>query len=321
MAAKVLLLVIAAVLFFLVLIPPSTQYVQLLISEIVGYGLLAIAFDVCFGFTGLLSLATALYFGLGAYFFVFSLETLGADILGSMLISMVVVLGIAALTGVIAVQLRGAAFLVLTMILVTASYGLAQAWKHITGGDDGLVLDLSLFQSFGRQFTPNDRYRFSLSLFALGFFLTIALVRSPLGRLFRTVKENQFRLELLGYSATAIKLIAFCWAALLAAVAGIIYCTTFQHVHTGLFHWSVSANSLIWAFFGGLGSLSGPLLGVSVLLPFENYMGSVIGYPRLFSGLLLIGVVLVNKNGLVGIVLGLSSAFKRSHQKPLGERV
>jgi branched-chain amino acid transport system permease protein len=319
MVGNALLLLVATVLFVLFLIPPSTQYMQLLITEIAGYGLLAVAFDVCFGFTGLLSLATALYFGLGAYFFVFSLKALGMDVLGAMMISIVLVLGIATLTGIIAVQLRGAAFLVLTMILVTASYGLAQAWKNVTGGDDGLVLDPSLFHGLGRQFTSTDRYRFALSLFAVGFFVTVALIRSPMGRLFRTVKENAFRLELLGYSATSIKLIAFCWAALLAAIAGVIYCVTFQHVHTGLFHWSVSANALIWAFFGGLGSLTGPLAGVSVLLPFENYVGSIIGYPRLFSGLLLIAVVLIHKDGLAGIVFSFAKAFKRSHRRPCGD--
>jgi branched-chain amino acid transport system permease protein len=317
--ANALLLVIAAALSLLFLIPPSTHYMQLVITEIVGYALVAIAFDLCFGFTGLLSLATALYFGLGAYFFVFGLKVVGMGIGASMIVSIVVVLGIGALTGAIAVQLRGAAFLVLTIILVTASYGLAQAWKHITGGDDGLVLEPALFHGLDRQFTPTDRYRLALSLFAVGFFATVALVRSPVGRLFRTVKQNEFRLELLGYSATTIKLIAFCWAAVLAAMGGIIYCVTFQHVHTGLFHWSVSANALIWAFFGGLGSLTGPLIGVTVLLPFEDYMGSILGYPRLFSGLLLIAVVLINKEGLAGIVVNVSNLFRKTQRKSFGD--
>jgi branched-chain amino acid transport system permease protein len=318
--SNVLLVMVAAVLAILFAMPPDTQYLQLLITEIASYALLAIAFDVCMGFTGLLSLATALYFGLGAYFFVFGLSVLGVDVLGSTVISVMLVLSIAVPTGIVAVQLRGAAFLVATLIFVTASHALAQNWKNITGGDDGLVLVPSLFRMFNTQFTAPDRYRFGLIVFALGFFLTVAVIRSPLGRLFRSVKENEFRLDLLGYNARLIKLIAYCWAAFLASLAGAIYCVSFQHVHTGLFNWSVSANALIWAFFGGLGSVFGPLIGVSLLVPFENYISSIVGYPRLLTGVLLIIVVLVNRNGIVGLLITLSERHMTTGRHRSGDR-
>lgn len=303
---------VAVVLVGLFLAPPNTQYLQLLITEIAGYALLAIAFDICMGFTGLLSLATALYFGLGAYFFVLSMNWFNADIIQATAFSAMLVLGVALPTGLIAVQLRGAAFLVVTMIFVTASHALAQNWKGLTGGDDGLVLNPSLFRIFGAELEASGRYRFGLIVFAIGFFLTVALVRSPLGRLFRSVKENEFRLDLLGYNARTIKLIAYCWAALLAALAGAIYCVSFQHVHTGLFNWSISANALIWAFFGGLGSLFGPLIGVSLLVPFENYIGAIVGYPRLVTGILLVVIVLVNRNGVYGLLVTLHNRLTRS---------
>jgi branched-chain amino acid transport system permease protein len=305
------LVIVAAVLAILLMLPPPTQYLQLLITEIAGYALLAVAFDVCMGFTGLLSLAVALYFGLGAYFFVLGLQVLGTDVVGATAIAVVLVLCVALPTGLIAVQLRGAAFLVVTLIFVTASHALAQSWKSITGGDDGLVLAPSLFRIFGVPFTTIDRYRFGLIVLAIGFFLTVALIRSPLGRLFLSVKENESRLDLLGYNARAIKLIAYCWAAFLAALAGAIYCVSFQHVHTGLFNWTVSANALIWAFFGGLGSLIGPLIGVSVLVPLENYISSVIGYPRLLTGILLVIVVLMHRKGVAGALIALFERLMR----------
>jgi branched-chain amino acid transport system permease protein len=316
--ANVLLTMVALTLISLFLIPPRTQYLQLLIAEVASYALLAVAFDICMGFTGLLSLATALYFGLGSYFFVFSMQLLGADILGATAISALLTLSVALPTGLIAVQLRGAAFLVVTMVFVTASHALAQNWKNITGGDDGLVLDPSLFLLFNSPLTGADRYRFGLVVFTIGFFLTVALIRSPLGRLLRSVKENEFRLDLLGYNARLIKLISFCWAALLAALAGAIYCVAFQHVHTGLFSWSISVSALIWAFFGGLGSLVGPVIGVSVLVPFENYIGAIVGYPRLLTGLLLITMVLVNRKGIYGLFVAISSGFMRSKPPRIG---
>jgi branched-chain amino acid transport system permease protein len=303
------LALVASGLLALLLLPPNNNYVQLLITEIGMYALLALAFDVSMGFTGMLSLATALYFGLGAYFFVYGSQILGFGIAPALVISAVMVVSAAAVTGVIAVRLRGPAFLVVTLIFVTASHGLAQSWKGITGGDDGLVLDPERFHLFGRVIEPVDRYRIGLCVFAIGFFATVAVIRSPIGRLFRGVKENEFRLEMLGYRSRVVKLIAYCWAALLSSLAGSIYVIAFGHVHTGLFHWSISANALIWAFFGGLGSLIGPLLGVGILVPFEDNMSSWVGYPRLFTGLLLVLIVLIHRDGVIGL---LTVAVKRA---------
>ena len=302
---KTFLVVIAAALFLLLLLPPETYYVQLFISEGAMYALLALSFDICMGFAGLLSLATALYFGLGAYFFVLVLHVSDLGVFLALGPSVLMVLVVALVTGAIAVRVRGPAFLVVTLVLVTASHALGQNWKDLTGGDDGVVLNPAIFHWLGSDFEPEHRYRFALIVFMFGFFATVALVHSPVGRLLRSVKENEFRVELLGYNARSIKMIAFCWAAVLGALAGAIYAVAFQHVHTGMFHWSVSADALIWAFFGGLGSLIGPVIGVAILLPFETYMSSLIGYPRLFSGLLLVIVVLVHKDGLMGILKAL----------------
>ena len=75
----------------------------------------------------------------------------------------------------------------------------------------------------------------------------------------------------------------------------------FQHVHTGLLHWTVSVDALLYAFFGGVGTLVGPLLGVTLLLPFEDFMSTWVGYPRFFTGILLVVVVLVHREGLMGL--------------------
>jgi branched-chain amino acid transport system permease protein len=81
-------------------------------------------------------------------------------------------------------------------------------------------------------------------------------------------------------------------------------------VHTGLFYWSISANALMWAFFGGLGSLIGPVLGVTILLPFESFMSPLVGYPRLFTGVVLMIIVLVHRGGVVGALSAIAERLK-----------
>lgn len=311
---RIYLALVAAALAVLLVIPPDSNYLQLLITQIGLNALLAISFDVCLGFTGMLSLATALYYGLGAYAFAYALVGIGADVIGALVIAEGFVVAVATVTGFLAVRLKGASFLVITLLLVTACHALAQNWKLITGGDDGLVLDPRIFRFFSYQFIPVDRYYFGLAMFAIGFFATALLAASPLGRLMRSVKENDFRAEMLGYNMHAIKLVAFTWAAALSGLAGAGYAVAFQHVHTGLLHWLVSADALVYAFFGGVGTLVGSLLGVALLLPFEDFMSTWIGYPRLFTGILLVIVVLMHREGLIGLLDALLQRIGRLHE-------
>jgi len=299
---RVYLALVAAALAALFVARPDSSYLQLLVTQIALNALLAISFDICLGYAGMLSLATALYYGLGAYAFAYALQGLGVDIIGALIIAEAFVIAVAAVTGFLAVRLKGASFLVITLLLVTAFHALAQNWKPVTGGDDGLVLASRIFRLLSYQLMPVDRYYFVLALFAIGFFATALLAASPLGRLMRSVKENDFRSEMLGYDPRAIKLAAFTWASALAGLAGAGYAVAFQHVHTGLFHWTVSVDALLYAFFGGVGTLVGPLLGVTLLLPLEDFMSTQVGYPRLFTGILLVVVVLVHREGLMGLL-------------------
>jgi branched-chain amino acid transport system permease protein len=298
---RIYLGLVAATLVALAIVPPHSNYLQLLITQIGLNALLAISFDICLGFTGMLSLATALYYGIGAYVFAYALQGLGVDVIVALIIAEACVIVVATVTGFLAVRLKGASFLVISLLLVTACHALAQNWKPITGGDDGLVLDPGIFRLFSYQFVPVDRYYFGLALFAIGFYATALLIASPLGRLMRSVKENDFRSEMLGYNPRAIKLVAFVWAGALAGLAGAGYAVAFQHVHTGLLHWTVSVDALLYAFFGGIKTLVGPLLGVTLLLPLEDFMSTWVGYPRLFTGILLVIVVLVHREGLIGL--------------------
>jgi hypothetical protein len=141
-----------------------------------------------------------------------------------------------------------------------------------------------------------------LAVFALGYLSSVAIVHSPLGLLMRGVRENEFRVELLGLNPYLIKLVAFCWAAIVAGLAGAAYAAALGHVHAGLFDPSVSGQAMAWAFFGGIGSLTGSLIGAAVLAPLEDYMSSFLGYPKLFTGILLVTIVIsMHREGVLGL--------------------
>jgi branched-chain amino acid transport system permease protein len=297
------IVVVMSGLALLALFPSSETYWRLLICQIASSALLAISFDICLGFTGMLTMATALFFGLGAFFFSYALRVDGLDVTGALALTVLAVFASALVTGALAVRLRGPGFLVLTLLLTSAAYNIAQNWRAVTNGDDGFALDPETFTIFGRQLSSMGRYYFCLAVFALGYLATVVVVRSPLGLLMRSVRENDFRVELLGLNPYAIKLIAFCFAGVIGGLAGVVYAASLEHVHAGMFDPAVSGRTMLWAFFGGVGTLVGPLIGAAVLVPFEDYMSSYVGYPKLFTGIVLVVIVLaMHRSGVLGLL-------------------
>ena len=185
------------------LFPSSETYWRELICQIGASALLAIAFDISLGFTGMLTMGTALFFGFGAFVFAYALPLNGVDAVGGIFATEAAVLVVAMLTGALAVRLRGPSFFVLTLLIVSAAQNLAQNWRAITNGDDGFALDPGIFTLFGNQLTSLGRYYFALAVFALGYFMTVIVVRSPFGLLMRSVRENDFRVDCSGSTPTS----------------------------------------------------------------------------------------------------------------------
>jgi branched-chain amino acid transport system permease protein len=291
-------------------LPYQSSYVRLLITEIMVFGLLAVSFDLLFGFAGLLSVGQALYFGVGAYLMAFAAQRYGLEVPAAILCALAGVLVLAVATGFVCLRVRGHNFLIITIIFSTAAYFLATNWSELTGGDDGLVLESKVFRLTGETLTNTGRERVVLACFLAAFGATFLLLLSPFGRVLRAIKENDRRAEFLGYDTARIKLAAFCWAGALAGLAGALYAILFRHVHTGLLHWIISGDALIWSFFGGVGTLAGPVLGVALLLPFEEVISSAVGLPKLFTGILLVLMVLVNRKGILGMLAWLRSKVR-----------
>jgi branched-chain amino acid transport system permease protein len=295
----------------LTIVPPASSYSQLYVTDLALYALLAVAFDVTFGFGGMLSLAQALFFGVSSYVVAWLLMFGGYDLILVSIAGVAVAVIVAAFTGFIAVRGDKHGLLILTLIFVTVIYVWAQDNRAITGGDDGLILASEPFRVFGHDLTSLGRYRFSMLAFALSFGLIVYLLWSPFGQVLRAIKDNELRTEFIGYDTRMIKIGAFALSGVAGGAAGVMYSVMYQHVHSGQLHWSVSAGALIWAFFGGLGTVAGPVIGVLVLRPFEDFAGIWIGHPKFFTGLILIATVLVARQGVLGAALRVSGAWRK----------
>ena len=296
----------------LAFVPPASAYSQLYVTDLALYALLAVSFDVTFGYGGMLSLAQALFFGVSSYVVAWLLMFGGYDLLIVAAAGIIVAILVAAFTGFIAVRGDKHGLLILTLIFVTVAYIWAQDNRAITGGDDGLILASEPFRVFGSNLSAIGRYRFSMLAFAGSFGMIVYLLWSPFGQVLRAIKDNELRAEFLGYDTHLIKIAAFALSGFAGGVAGVMYAIMYQHVHSGQLHWTVSASALIWAFFGGLGTVAGPVIGAIIIRTVEDITGAWIGHPKFFTGLILIVMVLAARTGVLGAVFRLASLLRTS---------
>ena len=274
------------------------------LMDIIIWGLLALSFDFIYGYTGLLSLGQSVFFGLGVYGLTLAVIHWGAGLWTAMLIGLLISGVAAALFGYFAVKVRGHGFIIVTVVGATIITLIAYAWKPVTGGDDGLVYTRPLL-TFGpwvfdltEQLT---RYYYTVSFVALAYFISMRILRSPLGRVFELIRENEDRARSVGYDTGFYKLIAFTIAGTIAGLSGVLYTVSVGYASADFFNWLYSAEAVVWTLFGGAGTLYGALIGTGILIYLKEALSSQWAYTYpIVLGVIIIVVVTFTPSGLVG---------------------
>ena len=294
-AAELLVLAALIVLPFLM-----SDYPRALVAEIFIFAIFAMSLDLLLGFTGLMSLGHAAFFGLGAY----AVAILGAQFglnawLG--LAAGVVVAGAgAALIGFFCVRTGGIPFLMLTLAFSQLVFSVALKWRDVTGGSDGMAI-AEQPSFFGFSLSKSlPMYFMALSFFALAYWGLRRLLNSPLGHAFVGIRENEPRMSAIGYPTRAYKLIAFTIAGAVAGVAGGLYAIFNGFISSDAVYWTASGDILIMTMLGGAGTLIGPAIGTAVFLLMKNVASSYSEHWLSIIGVTFICCVMFFPGGLWG---------------------
>lgn len=282
-------------------------YLRVFFTEMLIWGLFAMAFDVIFGYTGMLSFGQSTFFGAGAYAVALALIHARSGVGMAFLAAVATSLILAALIGYFAVRVSGHYFVIITVVFSLVFFRLTLQYKAVTGGDDGLsfkipplragALELSLYN-------PVVNYYFVFGIVLLSFLACRLVMRSPWGRIFVSIRENENRARLIGYDVERYKLFAFMLSGLFAGVAGALYALTFRYSNAALLHWTVSGQGILWAIVGGAGTLVGPFLGTGLLMSFTDYIGYWFENYQILVGALIILMVILAPRGILGILTG-----------------
>jgi urea transport system permease protein len=264
------------------------------------WALFALSLGLMWGFAGILSFGHAAYFGLGAYTYAITAMNTGEST-APLLLAIVLPAAAAAAIGAMMFYGRisdvylGVITLVVTLILFKFMNATAGDAYRIGAARLGGFNGIPAFPTLN---VPGDT---SIAIFGTPFYYVVAtllvlcyllcrwILGSFFGRVLVGIRENEARVELLGYSVPAYKTAIFTISASMAGLAGSLFANWAEIVTPGVFSLGQSAEVIIWTIVGGLGTLVGPIIGAIVL----GYLKLLLGQQTLIDNSLVLGAILV----------------------------
>ncbi|WP_295531712.1 branched-chain amino acid ABC transporter permease [uncultured Pseudacidovorax sp.] len=273
------------------------------VRRVLIFALAAASLNFILGFGGLVALGHMGFVGVGAYTLVALAD---AGQVSAWLLwpaAAVVAGGVAALVGLVALRTRGVYFIMITLAFAQMLYFAAVSLRAY-GGDDGYNLmqrpELGLSIDLANEPTF---YWVVLVLFAAVMTLMNRATRARFGQALVGIRDNEVRMQAMGYPVFRLKLVAFALAGAVAGLAGALLVTHNNFVSPSVMHWTQSATLIVMVVIGGVGHRWGGPVGAAVWIGLEEIVRRFTDYWHLPLGLLLIAIVFLAPRGLAGLRL------------------
>ncbi len=292
---------IALAIVFLLLVPMGGEYFSYLVGLALLFAISALALNVLLGYSGLLSFGHALFFGGGAYAVALIVKHYGiysAEILIPISVLSVALLSLA--VGILCVRHTRVYFTMLTLAISQLFYALTMKLTPITGGDNGIRVDMLSF--FG--YTPaslSEYYYVILATFLISLLALRRIINSPFGLTIQAIRDSEERAKFAGVNIALYKLAAFAISGTFAGIAGAVYAPFIGHISPDdTLSILVSGEFVAMTLLGGFMSFIGPVIGAFVFTFLKAFISSAIVYWYLVFGALIIGVVIFLPTGIAG---------------------
>jgi branched-chain amino acid transport system permease protein len=293
--------------FFLVFpfIVPHTS----LATQVLTYGLIAMGFNLLYGYTGLLSFGHAAYYGLGAYGTGLALAKLKVGSLwGALGIGLLTAVVGGAVIGFFCLRRRGIYFAMLTLAFAQMLYFVAFHMADLTGGDDGLrgiPLPALVLPGYTVPLrTPLVFYYFTFAVVLVAVAALRRILDSPFGAVLQAIRENSDRATACGYDVNRVKHLSFVFSALFTGLAGGLEALRLTVVPVEALYWTTSGQVVIMTLLGGAGTFFGPFVGALTFLVLEERLSRFIEWWPIVVGGVFMTFVLFLPKGIWGTLTG-----------------
>ena len=256
-------------------------------AKILVFIVLVASFDLLLGYTGIVSFAHTMFFGIGAYGVAIASTRIGptwgalvigvaAALLASLMLSLLI--------GLFSLRVKAIFFAMITLAVASAFLSLASQLSEFTGGEDGLTFKVPEALRPGTQYlvepflgaSIDGRFVSYYLLFALAAMLVLVMLRivnSPFGRVLQAIRENDFRAEAIGYRTVVYRTLSNVLSALFATLAGCLLALWLRYngPDTTL-SFEIMLDVLLIVVIGGMGTVYGAIVGSVLFVIAQNYL-------------------------------------------------
>jgi branched-chain amino acid transport system permease protein len=287
--SRVLTVILVAIVAGLLLAPfvfPGTRSLDVA-AKVCVFILLVASYDLLLGYTGIVSFAHTMFFGIGGYGIAIAMTRLDPD-WSSIAIGTVCALAASLLlsfcVGLFSLRVKAIFFAMITLAVASFFAILASQLSAFTGGEDGITFKVPELMRHGTRLLEDPvagvvvggrlfTYYFVFFGTALLFLMLLRVVNSPFGRVLLAIRENDFRAEALGYRTVIYRTIANCLGAAVATMAGVFYALWLRYTgpNTTL-DFSIMVDILLMVVIGGMGTMYGAVIGATLFVIAQNYL-------------------------------------------------
>jgi branched-chain amino acid transport system permease protein len=292
--SRVLSLILIVIVALLALAPflfPGAKAMNVA-TKICIFAALVASYDLLLGYTGSVSFAHTMFYGIGSYAIAIALYAMGPTWTG-VATGIAVGLPLAALLalgiGLFSLRVQAIFFAMITLAVASAFQVLASQLSWLTGGDDGRSFQLPELLRPGTVLIPKETFGFEFNGRTLTYYIVfvaaaamilalLRIVNSPFGRVLQAVRENRFRAEALGYRTVFHLTWANVIAALVAAAAGVLNSLWLRYAgpDTSL-SFAIMIDILLMVVIGGMGTMYGAIIGAAIFILAQNYLQALMG--------------------------------------------
>ena len=288
--------------------------------------LFTLSLDLALGYAGIITLGHAAFFGAGAYTAGIVAVHMTTDPLVGLALATVLagVLGI--ITGMLILHTQGVAMFMLTLAIASMFYEVANQWRSVTGGDDGLTVPRSApllayfgFAGFRFDFRGMTGYLYTLSVFFLWFLIAWRVVKSPFGRSLDGIRQNPRRMRAIGTPVWWRLVAMYGLSAAMAGTAGALQAHATRLVGLTSLNLELSGIVAVMLVLGGERRLYGAFVGAAFFMIVQDWAAAKNPVYWMFViGGLLMAVVLFLEGGLMGLVDKMAGLFTRKPAQKAG---
>ncbi len=291
-----------AVAFPLVARPLGWEFYVGFASRIMIYALAASSLNLILGYGGMLSFGHAAFVGAGAYVVGILMAEGVASAWVSWPLAVAAAGALAAAVGAVSLRTRGVYFIMITLAFAQMIYYIAVGMKAY-GGEEGLNLPARSSVGFGLDLKDDATFYYVvLGVLIAALYAMHRLARARFGRVIEAIRENETRMEAIGFATHRYKLVCFALGGAVAGLSGALLANQNSYVNPNLLYWTQSGSLMIMVILGGVGALYGGLLGAIALLVLEEVFSVYTIHWQLGVGAILLAIVLYAPQGLAGLL-------------------